>query len=66
MIGFLVLLPFMSERLLASLLAFVAGIMVYISMDELLPVAHKYGHSHIAVVGIVSGMLVMAVSLLLL
>jgi len=62
-IGFLLLLPFLSEGLVAGLLAFVAGIMVYISLD-VLPVAHRGGHA--AVVGTVVGMLVMAASLLLL
>lgn len=66
LVGFLVLLPFLSEGLLASLLAFVGGIMVYISVDELLPLAHKYGHGHAVILGIVLGMGVMAVSLLML
>jgi ZIP family zinc transporter len=65
-IGLLILLPFLSVALLAALLAFVAGIMVYISVDELLPMAHRYGHSHTVVLGIVLGMLIMAVSLLML
>ncbi len=65
-VGFVILLPFLSEGLLASLLAFVGGIMIYISVDELLPVAHKYGHGHAVILGIVLGMAVMAVSLLML
>ena len=64
-LGFLVLWPFLSEKLLASLLGFVAGIMVYISLDELLPSAHRFGHGHIVILGVVLGMLIMAVSLLL-
>jgi len=43
----------------------VAGIMVYISLDELLPTAEKYGEHHIAIYGLILGMLVMAVSLLM-
>ena len=43
----------------------VAGIMVYISLDELLPTAEEYGKHHIAIGGLVAGMLVMAVSLLM-
>jgi len=62
----LILLPFLTPGLLAALLAFVAGIMIYISLDELLPLAHRYGHGHLVIVGIVLGMVVMAVSLLLL
>jgi ZIP family zinc transporter len=64
-IGFLILIPFLSEYVLGSMLAFVAGIMVYISIDELLPMAHEYGHNHTVVIGFVSGMLIMAISLLL-
>jgi ZIP family zinc transporter len=65
-IGFLILLPFLSEGLLASLLALVSGIMVYISVDELLPMAYRYGHGHAVMEGIVLGMVLMAVSLLIL
>lgn len=65
-IGFLILLPFLSDWLIAVLLAFVAGIMVYISVDELLPMAHWYGHSHTVIAGIFTGMLIMALSLLML
>ncbi len=65
-VGFLILMPFMSESLLSALMGFVAGIMVYISLDELLPVAHRYGHNHTVIIGIVLGMLVMALSLLVL
>ena len=48
------------------LLAAVAGVMVYISIDELLPSAERYGHHHIAISGVIAGMAVMAVSLLVL
>jgi len=66
LIGYLVLLPFLTHSLLASLMAFVAGIMVYISVDELLPLAHRYGRGHAVIVGIVLGMAVMASTILLL
>jgi len=62
-LGFLILLPFLSQHLLAALLAFIAGIMVYVSLDSLLPMAHRYGHGHTVILGIVLGMLIMAVSL---
>lgn len=65
-IGYLVLMPFLSDALLASLLAFIAGIMVYISLDEILPAAHQYGRNHIVIEGIMVGMGLMAVSLVLL
>jgi len=64
--GFIILLPFISSGwLLPGLLAFVAGIMIYISLDELLPMAHNYGHSHMVITGTMMGMLIMAVSLLM-
>jgi len=65
-VGFLILMPFLSEWVLSFLLAFVAGIMVYISADELLPAAHEYGHGHCAILGLILGMFIMAFSLLLL
>ena len=48
------------------ILAAVAGIMIYISLDELLPTAEKYGKHHIAIAGVVAGMAIMGVSLLIL
>lgn len=65
-IGYLVLLPFMSPTVFGILFASVAGIMVYISLDELLPAAEEYGEHHLCIYGAVSGMGVMALSLLLL
>jgi ZIP family zinc transporter len=65
-VGYLILLPFLTPVFLAGLMAFVAGIMIYISLDELLPMAHRYGHGHLVIAGIVTGMFIMAVSLLLL
>lgn len=62
-IGFLILLPFLSQASLAFMLAFVAGIMVFISFDELLPISFKEGQSHLTIFGIISGMAVMALSL---
>ncbi|MHC4474290.1 MAG: zinc transporter ZupT [Planctomycetota bacterium] len=66
MVGLLILMPFLNDSVLAAVLAFVAGIMIYISLDELLPVAHRYGHGHLVIGGIVAGMLIMAISLLML
>ena len=65
-IGYAILLPFLNEIVFGSLFAFVAGIMVFISLDELLPAAREYGQPHLAAYGLVAGMLVMALSLLLL
>jgi len=65
LLGYLVLLPFMSDTLYGILYAAVAGIMVYISVDELLPSAREYGEHHLSIYGLITGMAVMAVSLIL-
>jgi ZIP family zinc transporter len=62
-IGYLILLPFMNEMVYGILFAVVAGIMVFISLDELLPSARAYGEHHLSIYGMVAGMAVMAVSL---
>jgi ZIP family zinc transporter len=62
-IGYLILLPFMNEMVYGILFALVAGIMVFISLDELLPSARAYGEHHLSIYGMVAGMTVMAVSL---
>jgi ZIP family zinc transporter len=54
-----------SNTLSGVMLGAVAGIMVFISLDELLPTAEEYGEHHISIYGVVSGMAIMAVSLLL-
>lgn len=65
-IGYLVLLPIMSETIFGVLFAAVAGIMVFISLGELLPTAGKYGSQCSVMNGVVIGMAIMAVSLWLL
>ena len=57
LIGFLILMPFLSATLLAILFAIVAGIMIYITFDELLPMAETYGQHHIVLAGLLLGML---------
>ncbi|MBW6502602.1 MAG: zinc transporter ZupT [Bacteroidales bacterium] len=64
-VGYLILMPFMSDMVFGVLFAAVAGIMVFISVDELLPAAEEYGEHHYSIYGLVGGMAVMAVSLLL-
>ena len=66
LLAWLVLMPFMSPTLMGCILAGVAGIMVFISIDELLPAAREYGEAHISIYGVVTGMAVMALSLLML
>ncbi|MDF2700093.1 MAG: zinc transporter ZupT [Haloplasmataceae bacterium] len=65
LIGFIILMPFFNDVMFGILFASVAGIMVFISLDELLPTAREYGEPHLSIYGLVAGMAVMAVSLLL-
>lgn len=65
LIGFFLLQSFFSEATFGVVFAGVAGIMVYISLDELLPTAEEYGEHHVAIWGLIAGMAVMAVSLVL-
>lgn len=64
-VGFLLLRPFFNEVVFGIIFASVAGIMVFISLDELLPAAQKYGEHHIAIYSLIGGMVVMAGSLIL-
>ncbi len=64
-VGYVLLMPFFSPATFGALFAGVAGIMVYISLDQLLPAAQEYGEHHLSILGVVMGMAVMAVSLLL-
>lgn len=64
--GGLLLMPFLTPAVEAATLAATAGVMVYISFDELLPSAESYGHHHLSIGGVVAGMAMMAFSLWLL
>lgn len=65
LVGYFVLMNFMNDMLFGITFASVAGIMVFISLDELLPTAREYGKPHQAIYGMIAGMIVMAISLLL-
>lgn len=65
-IGYFFLLQFWSPTLNGLLLGATSGIMIFISIDELLPTAKKYGKHHHAIMGLIVGMFVMAMSLYLL
>lgn len=65
LLGYFLVLRYMGDLAFGMVFAGVAGIMVYISLDQLLPTAQKYGDHHLSIYGLVSGMVVMAVSLLL-
>jgi zinc transporter, ZIP family len=65
LIGFLILMPILNDLVFGILFAAIAGIMVFISLDELLPTAREYGEHHLSMYGVISGMIVMALSLIL-
>jgi len=65
LIAYLFLMPLWSPFINGTILAVVAGIMVFISLDELLPTAEKYGKHHISISGLIAGMVIMALSLFL-
>lgn len=58
-------MPFLNDIMFGVIFAGVAGIMVFISLDELLPAAKKFDEAHISIYGLIAGMGVMALSLLL-
>ena len=61
--AWLIFAPFLSATLLMLIFAGVAGIMIFISFDELLPLAEEYGEHHLAILGVICGMFIMAISL---
>ncbi|KKK39468.1 zinc transporter ZupT [Mesobacillus campisalis] len=65
LVAFLFLMPFLNDVMFGIIFAAVAGIMIFISLDELLPAAKKYDEAHISIYGLIGGMAVMALSLLL-
>ncbi|MDR2448863.1 MAG: zinc transporter ZupT [Prevotellaceae bacterium] len=65
LMAYLFLMPFWTSSVNGIILAVVSGIMVFISLDELLPSAEKYGEHHISIAGLVAGMAVMGFSLFL-
>ncbi|MBN1619213.1 zinc transporter ZupT [candidate division WOR-3 bacterium] len=66
LIGYFLLRSIFNDATFGFVFASVAGVMIYISLDELLPTAEEYGEHHLAIGGLIAGMIVMAVSLLLL
>ena len=64
-IAFLFLAPYINDTVFGLIFAAVAGIMVFISFDELLPTAREYGEHHLSILGLIGGMMVIGLSLLL-
>jgi ZIP family zinc transporter len=65
LLGFFILMKFMNDLVFGVMFGVAAGIMVFISLDELLPAAQKHGEHHHSIYGLIAGMAVMAFSLLL-
>ncbi len=64
-IGYLILRNYLNDLTLGATFSIIAGIMVFISLDELLPTAKEYGKPHAAIYGLIAGIAVMALSLIL-
>lgn len=64
-IGIFLFQLFLPQIMVGMLLAAVAGIMIYLSFDTLLPLAKEYGNWHLSMIGIMSGILFIWISLLL-
>lgn len=65
LLGYFILIRIFNETVFGVLFGSVAGIMVFISLDELLPSAREFGEHHLSIYGLIAGMGVMAVSLIL-
>jgi len=65
-VAILLIYPLLSSWVLAAASALVAGIMVFICFDELIPIANKYGNEHLTNLGIIAGIFTMMVGLTLL
>ena len=65
LIGYALLAPFLSPTVFAVVFGMIAGAMVFLALDELLPTAKRYAVGHETVYGIVTGMAALAVSLIL-
>lgn len=64
-VGYLILAPFLSSAVFGTVFGMIAGAMVFLSLDELLPAARHYARGHETVYGMVIGMAALAVSLVL-
>ena len=65
-IGYLILAPYLTDFGLGIVFAMVAGVMVFLAIDTLLPTARNSARGHLTVYGVIAGMAVMALSLVLL
>ena len=65
-IGYLILAQFLNHLVLGVIFAMVAGVMIFLAIDTLLPTARNSARGHLTVYGVIAGMAVMAASLILL
>ena len=63
LLAYSLLAPILTPIVIENVNIAIAGIMVYISLDELLPAAKEYGHYHLAMLGMCAGMIIMGISL---
>lgn len=66
LVGYALLRPWLSGASMGGVFAGIAGIMVFICLDELLPAAEEHGEHHVAMYALIAGMAVMAATLLIL
>lgn len=65
LVGYIVLRPYLSDTVFGLVFAAIAGVMVFISFDQLLPASRQYGGHHRYMYGLIAGMGIMALSLVL-
>lgn len=65
-VGYLLLRPFLNDTVYGAIFGMIAGIMVYIAVEELIPMAREYDKGNTMILGVMGGMAIMAVSLMLL
>jgi len=63
LLGYAIIGPYLSPAVFGGVFGFIAGIMVFLSMDELLPAAKRYSQGHETVYGLVLGMISISASL---
>ena len=63
LVGYIILIPFMNDVVFGILYALIAGIMVFISFDQLIPTSNEYGKHSLSIIGLITGMVFMGFSL---
>lgn len=64
-LGYFVLQPYLGPHVFGVIFGLIGGVMVYLALDELLPTAKRYAEGHETVYGLVSGMAILATSLVM-